>query len=538
MRVHLQTIDAAIAWLQQHAQAGALLRSDSRRIEPGDVFLAWPGHAGDGRAHIDTALKAGAVAVVMEGQASQPAVAAHAAGAALATFEGLYRASGVIASRWYGQPSQAMQLAAITGTNGKTTVAWWLAHALSQAGKLCGYVGTLGIGVGNQVKTSGLTSPEAVQLQQSLRDMLQQGVQACAVEASSIGLDQGRLDGTAIDLAVFTNLSQDHLDYHGTMQAYGQAKRMLFDWPGLSSAVVNVQDTFGAQLAHDLQQRANLQLWTVAVQAPGLPAATARLEASALDFASGMASFTVTEYAAAVQNQSDLLREAVAEQAVQAPVVGLYNVQNALTVLAALRALGYSLADAVQSSLHLPAVAGRMQVVPASADAAVAAELPLVVVDYAHTPDALRAALQALRPVAEQRHGQLQVVFGCGGDRDSSKRPLMAMAAAQHADTVWITSDNPRSERPDDIIAQIVQGLTPAQRSQAQVEPDRAAAIHAVIAQAKPGDVLLLAGKGHEPYQEIKGVQHPFSDVQQAQDALAQRLAVALKRPQNKEVSA
>lgn len=538
MSVHLQTIDAAIAWLQQHAQAGALLRSDSRKIEPGDVFLAWPGHAGDGRAHIDTVLKAGAVAVVMEGQADQPVAVAHSADAAVATFEGLYRASGAIASRWYGQPSQAMQVAAITGTNGKTTVAWWLAHALTQASKRCGYVGTLGIGVGEQVQASGLTSPEAVQLQQSLRDMLQQGVQACAVEASSIGLDQGRLDGTAIDLAVFTNLSQDHLDYHGTMQAYGQAKRMLFDWPGLSSAVVNVQDTFGAQLAQDLQQRASLQLWTVAVLAPGLPAATARLEASALGFASGLASFTVTEYAAAAQNQTGLPREALAVQAVHTPVVGLYNVQNALTVLAALRALGYSLAEAAQLLLGLPAVAGRMQVVPVLAGAAVAAELPLVIVDYAHTPDALRAALQALRPVAEQRHGQLQVVFGCGGDRDSSKRPLMAMAAAQHADTVWITSDNPRSERPDDIIAQIVQGLTPAQRSYAQVESDRAAAIHAVIAQAKPGDVLLLAGKGHEPYQEIKGVQHPFSDVQQAQHALAQRLAMVLNRPKNKEVSA
>ncbi|MDH5856340.1 UDP-N-acetylmuramoyl-L-alanyl-D-glutamate--2,6-diaminopimelate ligase [Lampropedia aestuarii] len=535
MSVHLQTVDAVIAWLQQHAQAGAVLRSDSRRIAPGDVFLAWPGHAGDGRAHIDTALQAGAVAVVMEGQAGQPVPDTQPAGVAIATFEGLYRASGAIASRWYGQPSQAMQLAAITGTNGKTTVAWWLAHALSQAGKLCGYVGTLGIGVGHQVKASGLTSPEAVQLQQSLRDMQQQGVQACAIEASSIGLDQGRLDGAAIDSAVFTNLSQDHLDYHSTMQAYGQAKRMLFDWPGLSSAVVNVQDAFGAALAHDLQQRADLQLWTFAVQAPGLPAALARLEASALNFAAGLASFTVTEYAAA-HTPVGLPREVLAAQAVQAPVVGLYNVQNALAVVAALRALGYSLADAAQLVLHLPAVAGRMQVVPVADEAAGA--LPLVVVDYAHTPDALRAALQALRPVAEQRHGQLQVVFGCGGDRDSSKRALMAMAAAQHADKVWITSDNPRSEKPEHIIAQIVQGLTQAQRSQALVEPDRSAAIHAAVAQAQPGDVLLLAGKGHEPYQEIKGVQHPFSDVQQAQDALAQRVAVVLKRLQNKEVSA
>lgn len=536
MSVHLQNVAAAVAWLQQHAKAGAVLCSDSRKLRPGDVFLAWPGHAGDGRAHIGMALQAGAVAIVMEGPAGQPvpatpAAAIHAGGAAVATFEGLYRASGAIASRWYGQPSQAMQVTAITGTNGKTTVARWLAHMLSQAGQLCGYVGTLGMGVGDQLHSSGLTSPEAVQLQQALHSMQQQGVQACAIEASSIGLDQGRLDGTALALAVFTNLSQDHLDYHGNMQAYGQAKRKLFDWPGLSAAVVNIQDAFGAQLADDLQQRPDLTLWTLAVHAPGLPAATARLEASALRFAAGLVTFTVTEYAAAT-------RHSVAVQTVQAPVVGLYNVQNALTVLAALRALNYSLAEAAQLLLQLPAVAGRMQVVAAPAATQLATAQPLVVVDYAHTPDALHAALQALRAVAEQRHGQLHVVFGCGGDRDSSKRPLMAMAAAQHADVVWITSDNPRSERPEDIIAHMVQGLTPVQRNQAHIEANRAAAIHAAVAQAQPADVLLLAGKGHEPYQEIQGVQHRFSDAEQAQAALLQRAAAVLTDQNNKEVPA
>lgn len=551
MMAHFQHIDAAIDWLQAHAQASAQLCSDSRLVRPGDIFLAWPGHAGDGRSHIAAALQAGAAAILIEADAGQAealpqiAHAAHA-GVALASFEGLFQASGLLAASWYGQPSRAMDIVAITGTNGKTTVAWWLSKTMSQLGQPCAYIGTLGIQIGAQLQPTGLTSPQALQLQQALSQMQQQAVKACAIEASSIGLDQGRLDGTAIQLAVFTNFTQDHLDYHGTMQAYGLAKRALFQWPGLQSAIINVQDSFGAQLAQELLQQAQVNVWTTALQADGLPVAGARLEASQLSFARGQACFTVTEYERALSDASSTqARTIVGIETLSAPVVGLYNVQNALAVLASLRALGYSLAVAAQALATLPAVAGRMQVVQTTKqdraeDSAVATE-PLVVVDYAHTPDALRAALQALRPVAQQRQGQLQLVFGCGGDRDSSKRPLMAMAAAQNADRIWITSDNPRSEPPEQIIEQIVQGLTATQRALAQCLTDRSIAIEQAIAQAQPEDVVLIAGKGHEPYQEVKGVKHPFSDGQQAEQALLNRMTAAPQvghSYQNKEVSA
>ncbi|THT96471.1 UDP-N-acetylmuramoyl-L-alanyl-D-glutamate--2,6-diaminopimelate ligase [Lampropedia puyangensis] len=520
---HLSSVRAVQAWLQQHARAGAVLQSDSRKVQPGDVFLAWAGHAHDGRMHIPAALQAGAAAVVVDALPSESADFYVDGAVPLASFNGLYRASGAIASAWYGMPSQLMDVVAITGTNGKTTCAWWLSHALSEACKLCGYVGTLGIGVGDDVQLSGLTSPEALQLQHALFEMHENGVQACAVEASSIGLDQGRLNGLSINVAVLTNFTQDHLDYHHSMQAYGQAKRLLFAWPGLRAAVINVQDAFGQVLAQELSDEGALDLWSVAVHAEGLSETPARLQASSVLFAPGLAHFVVTENDPAGRQRLDQVE-------VQAPIVGLYNVQNALAVLAALRALGYPLVDAAALLAQVPAVDGRMQMVQEQGK-------PLVVVDYAHTADALQSALTALRPVAQQRGGQLTVVFGCGGDRDSSKRPLMAMAAARHADTLWITSDNPRSENPLNIIEQVSVGLTPAQRARAHITVDRAQAIQDAVRDASAQDVILIAGKGHEAYQEIKGVKHPFSDLQQAQDALAGWHAIQAVSPQ-KGVSA
>ncbi|MDO4723395.1 MAG: UDP-N-acetylmuramoyl-L-alanyl-D-glutamate--2,6-diaminopimelate ligase [Comamonadaceae bacterium] len=522
----LQQPSQALAWLQQHLAPGASLREDSRAVQPGDAFFALPSQSAQGRplarpaqlaAHIEAASAAGAAALLVDAQAAQAWLAARPEQAqvlpALALYPQLRQASGEIAALWHGQPSQALDVVAVTGTNGKTTLAWWLAHVLGLAGRACGYVGTLGAGMPPQtLRETGLTSPGPLLLQAALHEMQRQGASACAIEASSIGLEQARLAGTHIRVAAFTNFTQDHLDYHGSMQAYGAAKRQLFDWPGLQAAVLNAQDAYGQTLRQTLLERPELALWDYAVQAGGLPAATARLCAQGLQFDGDSLRFEALEYAPAAQRQEDAapLRQAQ----VRAPVTGLYNVQNLMALLGVLRALGLELEQAAQLCSQVPAVPGRMQMLAQPGK-------PLVVVDYAHTSDALRAALQALRPVAAQRGGRLSVLFGCGGDRDASKRPLMAMAAAQSADALWITSDNPRSEDPLAIIAQIETGLTPAQRAAATVLPERRAAIAAAVAAAAAQDVLLLAGKGHEAYQEIKGVRHPFSDLDEAQQALA-----------------
>ncbi|WP_343292290.1 UDP-N-acetylmuramoyl-L-alanyl-D-glutamate--2,6-diaminopimelate ligase [Vandammella animalimorsus] len=528
----LQQPSQALAWLQQHLAPGASLRDDSRAVQPGDAFFALPSQSAQGRplarpaqlaAHIEAASAAGAAALLVDAQAAQAWLAARAAGQAqaqalpaLALYPQLRQASGEIAALWHGQPSQALDVVAVTGTNGKTTLAWWLAHVLGLAGRPCGYVGTLGVGMPPQaLRDTGLTSPGPLLLQAALHDMQRQGASACAIEASSIGLEQARLAGTRIRVAAFTNFTQDHLDYHGSMQAYGAAKRLLFDWPGLQAAVLNAQDAYGQSLRQALLARPGLALWDYAVQADGLPAATARLCAQGVQFDGDSVRFEVLEYAPAAQSAAQGEASAPLRQAqVRARVTGLYSVQNLMALLGMLRAMGLELEQAAQLCRQVPAVPGRMQMLAQPGK-------PLVVVDYAHTSDALRAVLQALRPVAAQRGGRLSVLFGCGGDRDAGKRPLMAMAAAQTADALWITSDNPRSEDPLAIIAQIETGLTPAQRAAAKVLPERRTAIAAAVAAAAAHDVLLLAGKGHEAYQEIKGVRHPFSDLDEAQQALA-----------------
>ncbi|RMX10007.1 UDP-N-acetylmuramoyl-L-alanyl-D-glutamate--2,6-diaminopimelate ligase [Allofranklinella schreckenbergeri] len=514
----LDTPEQAVAWLRQRVPAGACLHSDSRLLQSGDVFLAWPGFAQDGRKHVVAALRSGASAVLAEARDADSAAWLHETKAKhnLALCEGLQRMAGEIAALWWGQPSAQMDVLAVTGTNGKTTLAWWLAHACGSADAPCGYVGTLGVGIPPMLAETGMTSPDALRLQWELSCLREQGATACALEASSIGLEQGRLNGTRIPVAVFTNLTQDHLDYHGTMQAYGRAKQRLFEWPDLQVAVVNAQDAYGVKLRALASVRNGLDVWDYAVAAESLPVARARLMAVDVQFSDGCATFEVQEYSHSTPDEQAC---PVQSLRMQAGVTGLYNVQNVLALLCVLRARGMALVQAAAWCVHLPAVPGRMQIVPAQPTQ------PLVVVDYAHTPDALRAALQALRPVAQQRGGQLNVVFGCGGDRDPGKRPLMAMAAAQGADALWITSDNPRRERPAVIIAQVVTGLTLAQRQAAHILEDRRQAIAQAVTQANACDVVLIAGKGHEDYQEVKGVKHPFSDMQEAQQALRLRSA-------------
>lgn len=481
------------------------LQCDSRRVQPGDAFVAWPGFATDGRRYVPAALQAGAVAVLVEADGLQafafddPRVQA---------VTGLKAQAGPIASAFHGDPSAALDLVAFTGTNGKTSSAWWMAQLLSQVGHPCSVVGTLGIGrpprpgdSGHGLVPTGLTTPDPVLLQASLRAMADAGDRACAIEASSIGLVEGRLNGCHIRVAVFTNFTQDHLDYHGSMADYWEAKAALFHWPGLQAAVVNLDDPQGRALDQALAGRPELARWSVSVEGP------ARLSAQGLRFTDRGMHFTVVE--------TDGQGRAVDQGELELAVVGRYNVSNLLGVIAAARALGVPLADALRACRQLSPVPGRMeQVAPAPGQ-------PLLLVDYAHTPDALEKALQALQPLARQRGGALWCVVGCGGDRDPIKRPLMASVAEREAACTVLTSDNPRSEDPQAILAQMVAGLHRPQA--ALVQADRALAIADVVLRAAPADVVLIAGKGHEDYQEIRGVKTPFSDIEQARQALARR---------------
>ena len=486
----LHTPGEAVDWLR--SRVGGELQCDSRQLSAGDGFIAWPGAATDGRKFVAAALQQGAGACLVEAAGSE---AWGFDSEAVAAYQGLKAATGPIGALFYGEPSHALDVLAITGTNGKTSTAWWLAQALASVQPRpvpCGLVGTLGIGRPPRVEHTGLTTPDPVLLQRQLRRFVDQGVQACAVEASSIGIVERRLDGTRIRVAAFTNFTQDHLDYHGSMEDYWAAKAQLFDWPGLQAAVLNLDDGKGALLLRQLQGR--LDVWTFACEQP------ARLQAQDIAYGGAGLRFVVAEGA-----ERHLL---------QTSLIGQYNVANLLGVLGTMRALGVPLAAAVAACAELLPVPGRMERL-------IVAGQPLVAVDYAHTPDALDQALQALRPLATQRGGQLWCVFGCGGDRDPVKRPLMAAAAELRADRVVVTSDNPRSEKPQAIISQILLGLSHADG--VEVQADRARAIAETIAAAAPADVILLAGKGHEDYQEVAGVKSPFSDQAHAQAALGRR---------------
>jgi len=487
---HLRSPEDAARWLEQRCTG--TLRTDSRLVQPGDAFIAWPGHRQDGRSFVGAALAAGAEACLIEDAGVE---AFNFDDARIATLPALKAATGVIADLFFGTPTAALDIVASTGTNGKTSTAWWTAQALRALDRPCGVIGTLGAGTPPNVTATGLTTPDPVALQAAFRRFVDDGVQACAIEASSIGLVEHRLAGTRIAVALFTNFTRDHLDYHGTMEAYWAAKHALFAWPGLKAAVINVDDPQGAGLAVELATR-GLDIWTVSAQL------RARLQAHQVRYIDGGLAFEVVEGTHRVPLRSAL--------------IGHYNVHNLLCVLGALRALGVTLADAVATVPGLKPVPGRMQRITGPK----AGQGPEVVVDYAHTPDALEKALQSLQPLAAARGGVLWCVFGCGGNRDASKRPLMGGIAAQLAGRVVITSDNPRDESPFDIVEQIAAG---AQGAHVTHVVDRREAISHAMRDAADADVVLIAGKGHEDYQEIRGVRLPFSDVHEAEKALELR---------------
>ena len=499
-------------WIRQAAPAGRLV-SDSRRVKTGDVFFAYPGDALDGRAFIGAAIAQGAGAIVYEqhGFAWDPAwTLPHLA------LPDLKQHAGPIAHAWHGMPDSAMLTVGVTGTNGKTSCAVWLGQALSRLGEPTAVIGTLGVGLFKgrldaAYDVTGYTTPDAVLLAEKVAAMRDAGATALAIEVSSIGLVQGRTLGMHFDVALFTNLTRDHLDFHGDMDSYEAAKRTLFEWPGLKAAVLNLDDAAGQRLVTHLQTHGRED-----GAAPTLIGYSLRDQAAQPDI-DGIVMLRASQCRSRHAGTEFHLDSPYGSATVKTHLVGQFNISNALAVLGALLAKGVALRAALGALEALTPAPGRMQQVSGQ-------DAPMVVIDYAHTPDALEKTLLTLRQVARERGGQLWCVFGCGGDRDPGKRAPMG-AIAQLAGHVLVTSDNPRSEEPGAIIAAIVAGMDGAHPgSRFQAIEDRAGAILSAIKHAAKADVILLAGKGHEPYQEIKGRKIPFSDADHAALALAARV--------------
>ncbi|MGN6578918.1 MAG: bifunctional UDP-N-acetylmuramoyl-L-alanyl-D-glutamate--2,6-diaminopimelate ligase MurE/UDP-N-acetylmuramoyl-tripeptide--D-alanyl-D-alanine ligase MurF [Bordetella sp.] len=481
-----------LAWLHAQAAAGAHLRLDSREIQPGDVFVACAGLRGDGRHYIAQALVRGAGAVIYE---AEGAPAGEMPEAALPVL-GLRAMLGDVGDQWYGRPSATLSVVAVTGTNGKTSCVQWIASALTRLGRPCGTLGTLGAMLPDGRLLGGtLTTPDVLSVHRVLAAMRDAGAAAVALEASSIGLEQGRLDGVRIQVAGFTNLTRDHLDYHGTMERYEASKALLFRHEGLKTAIINIDDEAGRRISS------------------GLPASIVRTYA--LD--DGQADIRAKDLHTVAQGQVFALAMPHGEAQIITRLLGRHNVYNLLLVAGVLSALGFLLAQISRQLIESAPVDGRMQIVEALPLLKPAAS-PMVVVDYSHTPDSLERVLAALRPVVQARGGKLVCVFGCGGDRDAGKRPQMGRIAAVGADRVIVTSDNPRSEAPHAIIQEIMLGVPVGSAVSTQV--DRAQAILHAIWSSAVEDVVLLAGKGHETYQEIEGRKLPFDDREWARLAM------------------
>lgn len=473
--------------LLPQAESPVLIREltiDSRKVRPGDLFLAVPGAQQDGRNNIADAIARGAAAVAYE---VDGAPSLSAAEALLVPVRGLAGQLSAIAGRFYGEPSRGVRLLGVTGTNGKTSVSQLLAQALDLLGERCGVVGTLGNGFCGALEQGRHTTPDPIGLQATLAGLRQAGARAVAMEVSSHGLDQGRVAALDFDVAIFTNLSRDHLDYHGSMEAYAEAKARLFARPDLRCRVINLDDPFGRELAGSAHSSRLIGYSLDDVEA-FLYCCEARFDDH------GVHARLITPHG---------------EGALRSSLLGRFNLSNLLAVVGALLGMDYALDEILRVLPQLQGPVGRMQRLGGG-------DKPLVVVDYAHTPDALEKVLEALRPHVT---GRLLCLFGCGGDRDRGKRPLMAAVAERLADVVWVTDDNPRSEEPVQIQDDIRSGF--AAPEQVTFVLGRGQAIASLIRQAAAGDVVVLAGKGHEDYQEIHGERQPFSDLIEASKALA-----------------
>jgi len=468
----------------------ARITSDSRQVRPGDAFAAYRGTRQDGRAFIPDAIARGAGAILWDVQGfvwNREWKVPHL------PIEDLKARLGAIADAIYGHPSRELWMIGVTGTNGKTSCAHWIAAGLDASGRRAAVLGTLGNGLWGALEDAPNTTADAALLHETLRHFASIGAQAAAMEVSSHGLDQGRVNGVAFDVALFTNLSRDHLDYHGTMAAYGAAKAKLFAWPGLRFGVINADDPFGQSLIDAARSRGR----------------------KVLTYGFGAADIVGTHLAASSTGLAFAVETPWGKGEIHTRLVGAFNAANLLGVLGVLLVSGAALEPTIGFLAEVEAPPGRMQRLGGQG-------APLVVIDYAHTPDALDKVLTSLRP-AVAVGGELVCVFGCGGDRDRGKRPEMGRVAARLADRVVVTSDNPRSEEPGAITSDIVHGIRETGNRRYAVEIDRAAAIATAIAEARVGDVVLLAGKGHEPYQETADVRHPFLDADHAARALALR---------------
>ncbi|WP_101926214.1 MULTISPECIES: UDP-N-acetylmuramoyl-L-alanyl-D-glutamate--2,6-diaminopimelate ligase [Luteimonas] len=462
------------------------LVQDSRALRAGDVFVAIAGEDTHGLHYAAQAKAAGVAAILFEPPVGGDLPAPPADAIAV---PGLSARLPAMADRFHGQPSRAMTMVGVTGTSGKTSTVQLLAQAFEATGLRTGTIGTLGAGLHGAIVPTGFTTPLLLQTHALLAELRDAGATAVAMEVSSHALDQGRVDAVHYDIAVFSNLTRDHLDYHGDMAAYGATKAKLFVRDGLRAAVLNIDDAFGAALQAQL--------------APGVRAITLSAAGSA------GADIAAHDIALDADGLSFTLRIGADTRVLRSSLLGRFNVDNLLAVAGVLQALGHD-TDAIAGVLAaLQPIPGRMNRL-GGGDAQ-----PLVVVDYSHKPDPLQQALQSLRG---HLRGQLVCVFGCGGERDRGKRPEMAAIAEAHADRVIVTDDNPRGEDGDAIVAEILTGF--AAPDAVIVERDRRRAIECAIAEAQPGDIVLIAGKGHEPYQEIDGVQHPFDDRLVAQAVL------------------
>lgn len=492
----LQTLFAGLAdtaHIPEMSISGLTL--DSRQVRPGDLFLACAGTVRHGVHFIESAVANGAEAVALEPAADTEGLVPNNFSVPVFWVERLHEVASEVAARYYGHPSEKMKVVGITGTNGKTSISQFIAQAISQD-QPCGVVGTLGSGVFGQLDSTGHTTPDAVTLQRNLAEMLESGASHVAMEVSSHALDQGRVNGVHFDVAVYTNLSHEHLDYHGDMLSYAGAKRRLFEMSGLQSAVINADDATGREWLGTMPEGVAVSSYALAAGEGESLSASLFADQLVLD-ASGLR-----------------MRVHAGEEngELQTGLLGRFNASNLLAALGALLALGYEFRDALARLSRVTTVPGRMEAFGGQGK-------PLVVVDYAHTPDALAHVLSALR---EHTGRQLWCVFGCGGERDREKRPMMGRIAEQLADNVVITDDNPRRENPFSIIEDIVCGIE--NPDAVYINRDRAHAIAQAIGLSREGDVILVAGKGHETEQQIGEQNIPFSDRNEVASLLAEEV--------------
>lgn len=469
------------------------IKEDSRDVVDGDLFIARPGLESDGRRYISQAINKGAIAVLVEDFQVEQFVQASLQSVPVFKLKNLAHKLGLLADTFYQHPSSEMTVIGITGTNGKTTCAQMTAHILESMGHATGVMGTMGNGRYGQLTATSNTTLDAISVHECLAHFRDEGMCYVVMEVSSHALVQGRVNEVAYDVAGFTNLSRDHLDYHGDMVSYANAKKLLFKWPNLKFVAINSDDAVGLEILNELST--DVSCYSFSITAINAQDPDSSIYTETVDFGdSGVVAELVTPWQ---------------DMSLHTQLIGQFNLSNCLAVIAMLGALDFPLDSIINGISTLRPVAGRMECFGGN-------ESPLVVVDYAHTPDALKHALQALRPHTQHR---LWCIVGCGGDRDRGKRPQMASIAEQYSDYVVLTSDNPRSEDIMDIINEMKQGLSPA--TETVIEPDRKQAVKAIINRAVIGDVVLVAGKGHEDYQQIGSEKLPYSDITTVEETLS-----------------